>query len=172
MKKTILLLWCLLILLHASVFATDSRYVDIVKGDATVAQFDKETLQYEKDPYLDEQLLSVWIKTFTNNGSYNLNHYYFHLKEQKMMLLSSVEYNANRLIQNKFEYKYNPDSWSPVLPDTAPEAWYSSTMKFAKDNNNKLQTDYNKRMKLDEKNKRNMFSIFNDAFNAASGGIF
>lgn len=162
MKKILLLLLCSLLLFQMTVFAEDSRYVDIINGDIATAQLDTETFRYVKDPYLNEQLLSVWIKVY-NNGGYSINHYFFRIHNRKMMLLNRINHNANGQVVNEVTNKYDPASWSEISPESVCEAWYNSALKYSQDNDEKLQEEYKKRTGLN-KNNRNVFSIFSDAF--------
>jgi hypothetical protein len=148
--------------------ATDSRYENIVVGDTIVAQFDKETLRYEKDPYRNEQLLSVWIKTFSNSDkdAYSLTHYLFRLHDREMMTMDIVEYNKHGQVTDNLTNKYDPASWSQILPETLPETGYVATLKYSQNNNDQLQSDYNERMK--KRSNRNIFSIFTDIYNIGS----
>lgn len=148
--------------------AADSRYEDIVVGDTVVAQFDKETLRYEKDPYHDEQLLSVWIKTFSdsNKGVYSLTHYLFRLHDREMLQTDVVEYNAHGQITCTIANKYEPTSWSKILPETLTEKGYAAALKYSQNNNDQLQREYGERVK--KGTKRNIFSFLTDIFNICS----
>ena len=134
----------------ATGLAADSRYENIVVGDNIVAQFDKETLRYEKDPYRDEQLLSAWIKVFSFKG-YSLNHYLFRLHDRKMLQLETIEYDENGQIISKTANKYNPACWTHILPETISETEYVSALKYSQNNNAQLQREYNERTKNDKK---------------------
>lgn len=173
MKRTVILFLCLLFVLQASGLAADSRYEDIKKGDIIVGQLDKDTSRYVKDPYSDEQLLSVWIKvpSAPNDVGYNLNHYLFRLQDRKMMLLTSTKCSSNGETISEMTNNYNPSFWTNISPETVYEAWYNYVLKYSQNNDASLQKEYNKRMKLDDKNKHNMFSIFTDVFNFCSGGL-
>jgi len=146
--------------------AAASRYENIVTDDAVVAQFDTTTLRYEKDPYRDEKLVSVWIKS-TSEFSYDstLKHYWFRLNERQMLLMDTADYNGSGQVIGKTSTQYNPSFWAPVLPETVPEACYSAVLKYAQTNNARLQLDYDKRM---HNPKRTPFSILTDIFNAVS----
>lgn len=173
MKKKVVLFLCLLFMLQATVLAADSRYEDVKKGDSIIGQFDKETLQYVKDPYSDAKLLSIWIKipSAPNEVGYNLNHYLFGLQDRKMMLLASTKCNANGETISQMTNNYNPSFWTNISPESTYEACYNSALKYSHENDASLQKEYNKRMNIDNKNKHNMFSIFTEAFDFCSGGL-
>jgi len=146
--------------------AAASRYENIVTEEAVVAQFDTTTLRYEKDPYRDEKLVSVWIKNTSDfSYDYTLKHYLFRLNEPQILLMNTVEYNSNGQVIGKVSNQYNPTLWAPVLPETVSESCYSAVLKYAQANNARLQLDYDKRM---HSPKRTPFSILTDIFNAVS----
>lgn len=148
--------------------AADSRYENIVVGDTIVAQFDKETLRYEKDPYRNEKLLSVWIKTFSepNKDTYSLTHYLFRLHDREMQTMDIVRYNTHGQVTDNLTNKYAPASWSQILPETLSETGYVAALKYSQDNNDQLQREYNERVK--KGNNRNIFSFVTDVYNLAS----
>lgn len=150
----------------AIALAATSRYENIETDEAVVAQFDTTTLRYEKDPYRDEKLISVWIKN-TSEFSYDstLKHYLFRLNERQMLLMDTADYNSNGQVIAKNSNQYNPTLWAPVLPETVQESCYNAALKYAQTNNAHLQLDYDKRM---HNPKRTPFSILTDIFNAVS----
>lgn len=150
----------------AITLAAASRYENIETEEAVVAQFDTTTLRYEKDPYRDEKLVSVWIKN-TSEFSYDstLKHYLFRLNERQMLLMATADYNSSGQVIAKTSNQYNPDLWAPVLPETVQESCYNAVLKYAQTNNARLQLDYDKRM---HHPKRTPFSILTDIFNAVS----
>ncbi|WP_371374518.1 hypothetical protein [Sporomusa aerivorans] len=142
------------------------RYENIMVDDTVVALFDKETLRYEKDPYRDELLINVWIKTLSTNGdnSYNLSHYLFRLHNSEILSLDSLDYDATGQLSRKITSSYDPNKWVPILPETVSEQWYISVTEYAKVNAAKLKKEYNERMGINEKNRRNVFSFITDFF--------
>jgi hypothetical protein len=150
----------------ATGLAAASRYENIVTEDAVVAQFDTTTLRYEKDPYRDEKLVSVWIKSTSDfSYDYTLKHYLFRLNERQMLLMDTVDYSSNGQALGQTSNEYNPILWTPVLPETVQEASYTAALKYAQTNNARLQLDYDQRM---HNPKRTPFSILTDIFNAVS----
>jgi hypothetical protein len=167
--RYILLITLILFAFSAIGFAAD-RYENVVMGDSIAAQFDKDTLRYEKDPYRNEKLVSVWVKTtadYTND--YSLSHYLFRINERQMLLLDTVEYNASGQLLNRVTKQYNPSLWTTILPETVQEACYVSALKYSQLNDAQLQSDYNARTNDPDKNKQSIFSIFTNIFNVCSG---
>lgn len=165
-KYTLLVTLLVFVCSSAIVLAAAPRYENIVTEDAVVAQFDTTTLRYEKDPYRDEKLVSVWIKN-TSEFSYDntLKHYLFRINERQMMLMDTADYNSSGQVIAKTSNQYNPSLWAPILPETVQEASYSAVLKYAHSNNARLQLDYDQRM---HNPKRTPFSILTDIFNAVS----
>lgn len=165
--KYLLLVILLLFATSALGLAADYRYENIVMNDSVVAQFDKNTLRYEREPYRSEKLLSVWIKTTADFSSdYSLNHYLFRLTNREMLLLDTVECNGNGQILSKTSYPYNPNSWTLLLPETFPEACYVAALKYSQANNMQLEQDYAQR--TTDSNKNRNFAFFTDIFNIFS----
>lgn len=148
--------------------AAPSRYEGIVMDDAVVAQIDKDTLRYEKDPYRNEKLLSVWIKTPSDFGSdfdFSLNHYLFRLNNRDMLLLDTAQYNGAGQIISKITNPYNPTSWTMIMPETVQEKCYVLALKYARDNNAQLQQDYDERTVTQ---KNTTVPLLGDIFNILS----
>lgn len=123
--------------------ANPSRYSDITWEDTVIAQFDTQTLKYVKDPYRDELLLDIWIKSTDADGkSYSLNHYLFRLNKREMMPLDLIDFNNNGQIVNKTSYAYDPTSWSLVIPETSAEKWYQFAIDYATKNDPKLRSEF------------------------------
>lgn len=122
------------------------RFIEIRNDGMSVDQFDTATLQYEKDCYSDELLLSAWIKTLnTNRSDYNLYHYLFRQKNREFMLLDQIHVNSSGTIIRKTSTAYDPNSWTQIVPETDPEKWYSSVIKYAQTNDKKLKKQYKNR---------------------------
>lgn len=162
-----LLLVALFLFTFSSASALEApRYQGIVIDDAVVAQIDKDTLRYEKDPYRNEKLLSVWIKTTSDFSSdFTLNHYLFRLANREMLHLDTVEYNGAGQIISKITNPYNPSSWSAIMPETVEEKCYVSALKYAQDNNAQLQQDYTERTVTQ---KNTTIPLLGDIFNILS----
>lgn len=148
-----------------------SRYEDIHFEDSVIAQFDKETFKYVKDPYKNELLIDVWIKTFpeTTRVAYSLNHYLFQLNDRKMMSLELIDFNSNGRILSTTSNKYAPERWNLIIPETLAEKWYESIYKYAQQNDKKLKADYEKRKKApDEKSSNSLLAPFTRIINLLS----
>lgn len=151
--------------------APPSRYEDIHFEDSVIAQFDKETFRYVKDPYKNELLIDVWIKTFpeTARVAYSLNHYLFQLSDRKMMALELIDFNSSGRILNTRANKYDPERWSPIIPETLAEKWYEAIYKYAQQNDKQLKAAYEKQRKdPDEKNPNILLAPFTHIFNLLS----
>ncbi len=150
----------------ATGLAAASRYEGIVMEDAVVAQIDKDTLRYEKDPYRSEKLLSVWIKTTSDYSSdFTLHHYLFRLSNREMLLLDTVEYNGAGQVNSRISNPYNPSSWTMILPETALEKCYISALKYSQTNDAQLQQDYNERTTPKQNDSFILADIFNIFYN-------
>lgn len=122
------------------------RFENIIYLDNPIAQFDKDTIKYVKDPYRDELLLDVWIKTIPDaKGNYSMNRYWFRLKEREMMPVIECDYNAEGIVVSQKMHTYDVALWKPILPETMVEKWYTATLNYAHTNNKKLKRDLKKR---------------------------
>ena len=140
------------------------RYVDIQSNNFVIAQFDTQTIQYEKDPYLDDLLISAWIKAAPNEwtGRYNLSHYIIRSNKKEIMLLEQADFNGNGQVTAKTTRTYDPNSWTPVVPETPTEVWYTTVMKYVQANDKKLKEDYNHANGITT--KKNLGTIFAPLF--------
>ena len=126
------------------------RFENIMYLDNPIAQFDKDTIKYTKDPYRDELLLDVWIKTIPDaKGNYNMNRYWFRLKEREMMPVIECTLDADGNVVSQKMHTYDVALWKPILPETMIEKWYSATLNYAHTNNKKLKRDLDKRSDSD-----------------------
>lgn len=133
-KKIILLM--VMLFLISPVSAQEKRYENIIYQGKIVSTFDTETIHYEKDPYRDELLIDVWIKTIPDqySGSYSLSHYYFRQQKREFMLIRQLEYNGDNQIIGDYSITYDPNLWSTIIPETVSDQWYITTLKYAKEN--------------------------------------
>ncbi|WP_312200043.1 hypothetical protein [Anaerospora hongkongensis] len=146
------------------------RFQDIIYDNVTIGQFDKQTLKYEKDPYRDEVLVNVWIKTPLDsfNQSYTMYNYLLRTNTREMMMINRLDFdNSGNMLQN-MSNKYNPALWTLVLPETATEKWYNAVTAYAKKNNKKLQQEYTSETKK-EKRSQPLLGPFNHIFDMLSG---
>ena len=158
----------LLLCSPAGFAADDSRYENIVVNDVIIAQFDKETLQYQKDPYHNALLISVWIKTYPdpNSTSYDLNHYLLQPQERKMLHMDWVECYGSGKIRQELHNTYDPAHWSEIVPATNQDSWYMAVSAYVKDHQSELQNTYDEKYKKTK--KRTPFSILNDIYSIGS----
>lgn len=129
--------------------ADANRFADIRHKNTVIGQFDTETVRYKKDPYRNELLLDVWIKTLPDqdSGSYSLYHYLFRIKEREMMSLDQIQFSPSGKILSKLSNKYDPTLWTSIIPETDSENWYLTIADYTQANDKKLQEEYKKRMR-------------------------
>ncbi|CUH94988.1 putative secreted protein [Propionispora sp. 2/2-37] len=125
---------------------TTGRFEDIQSDGATIAQFDTETISYEKDPYSREVWISVWIKTSPDDydQSYSLNHYLLRKDKREILVLDRIGYTGSGRILYQTANVYEPSLWDPVIPETTNEYYYTAVLRYAKANDKKLLQAYNK----------------------------
>ncbi len=85
-----------------------------IQGNAVLAQNGLQALYY---PYK-----VVWVKINKPDGS-SINQRLKVIKNQKMALLSYVEYDRNGFVENSDTFQYPQES--EIVPDTVSEAIYS-----------------------------------------------
>jgi hypothetical protein len=162
LKKYSLILTAVLLLNFSSTYAAavePPRFREMRYENIELGQFDTETIKYTKDPYRNEFLLDVWIKTLPDqdNGSYSLTHYLFRLKDREMMLLEQIEYGSSGEILYQSLNKYNAALWTQIIPETLAEKWYSALLKYAQINDVTLRKEYkNNQKNHNEKNSNNL----------------
>lgn len=146
------------------------RFQDIIYDNATISQFDTQTLKYEKDPYRDEILLNVWIKTPIEpaDQTYTLYNYLVKTNTREVMTINRIDFDASgRMLQN-MSNKYNSALWTTVLPETLTEKWYTAVTAYAKKNNKRLQQEYT-RTTTKERRSQPVLGPFNHIFDMVSG---
>lgn len=122
------------------------RFEDVQSNGATIAQFDTETVSYEKDPYSQEIWISVWIKTSPDDydQSYSLNHYLLRKDKRQILVLDRIGYTGSGRILYQTANVYEPSLWTPVIPETTDEYYYTAVLQYAKAHDKKLLLAYNK----------------------------
>jgi hypothetical protein len=135
------------------------RFIELQNNDLAITQFDTKTIKYEKDPYRDELLVNVWIKTSNERiTSYSLSNYIFRINKREIMQLDKVDFNGNDQIINKNKYVYDPNSWAPVIPETTADKWYITIMEYVKKNDKTLKNNYNRAKDINQKEDSSFFS--------------
>jgi hypothetical protein len=135
------------------------RFVELQNNDLAITQFDTKTIKYEKDPYRDELLVNVWIKTSNERiTSYSLSNYIFRINKREIMQLDKVDFNGNDQITNKTKHVYDPISWASIIPETTADKWYISIMDYVKKNEKTLKNDYNRTKDMNQKDDSGFFS--------------
>lgn len=147
------------------------RFQDIIYDNATVSQFDAQTLKYEKDPYRNEILLNVWVKTpiDPSDQTYTLYNYLVRTNTREVMMIKRIDFDASgRMLQN-MSNRYNPLLWTTVLPETLTEKWYTAVTAYAKENNKRLQQDFASTNTTKERKSQPVLGPFNHIFDMVSG---
>jgi hypothetical protein len=166
LKKYSLILTAVFLLNFSSAYAAavePSRFQEMGNANTELGQFDTETIKYAKDPYRNELLLNVWIKSLPdqNSGSYDLTHYLFRLKDREMMLLEQIEYSSSGEVLYQTLNKYDATLWTQIIPETLQEKWYSSILKYAQINDATLHNKYkNSKKNHNEKNSNDPLVSF------------
>ncbi len=117
---------------------TTERFVQIYKDDDSTYYLDKVTAKKIKHPYLNEDILDVWLKVEVNvNGVYNdpvsytMKHYYLRLKEKQLQLINSVDFNGESPVYTPDE-PYREQNWRTLVPSSAEESCYLKVIELVK----------------------------------------
>lgn len=118
-----------------------ARFVPVEQGNTVIAQFDTQTLAYEKDPYRDELLVNVWLKTTPDNmlDTYQLQHYLFRMTKRQIMLIDQVDYSRSDGVLSRISKDYRPALWTAPLPEAMEESYYSAVLKYAQAHDKELR---------------------------------
>lgn len=178
LSKSAVILFTMFLLLYTASTADAAkaatppvRFQDIVYDNVTISQFDTQTLKYEKDPYRDEILLNVWVKTpiDTFDQTYTLYNYLLRTNTREVMTINRIDFDASgRMIQN-MSNRYNPSLWTTVLPETPTEKWYTAVTAYAKKNSKRLQQEYTSTNPTKERRSQPVLGPLNHIFDMVSG---
>ncbi|MBP2635506.1 MAG: hypothetical protein H6Q72_1413 [Firmicutes bacterium] len=157
MKKILCLL--LFLMFASGVCLANDRYWWINSNDKIGFFFDTETIKFEKEMNfstlkysINKNQANVWIKTVYNaNGvndmiqyrnkynlptddwiklSYSMANFIFDFKERKMKCLSTVYYDSDGNILEK--YSSQDVRWEDVIPNTNGEYWSKILLEYSK----------------------------------------
>ncbi|MDU2064881.1 MAG: hypothetical protein E6713_08555 [Sporomusaceae bacterium] len=165
--KRIILVLMMILMAYTTVFAAGGAQAELDKRDAkktdkpvvvepathfanidvqgeTKFYFDTNTIRYTKDPYRDELLIDVWIKTPLKQG-FTLNRYLLRMQEREYMLTSGLIYANETKLLSQEKYAYQPERWSPVIPGSPQSIWYQSIINYASQNDKQLKKDFEKK---------------------------
>lgn len=158
MIKSLVLAMSFLLLGTAQASMEPVRFAAVEQNGAVIAQFDTQTLAYEKDPYRDELLVNVWLKPTPDNmlDSYQLQHYLFRMTKREIMLIDQVDYSRSGGVLSRITKDYSPALWTVPLPETVEESYYSAVLKYAQAHDKELRAAV--QPKADNKKRRDQLA--------------
>lgn len=116
-----------------SLLGYGGRFQNVFLNDIISTSFDTITLCYVNDPYRDEKLLDVWVKTTEiDGGDYNLNRYYLRLKERQYQLVSTFKISSQGEEISRETYPYS-SKFKEVIPESSFEKVYDAVRKYQKE---------------------------------------
>ncbi|WP_110954568.1 hypothetical protein [Anaerosinus massiliensis] len=117
----------------------DQRYIPIYHEDEYTYYLDNATKKKIKHPYLEEEILDVWVKiegnedgVYTDPVSYTMKHYYVRLKEKQMQLVNTIEFIGGISPSYSADTPYREKNWKTVVPTSREENCYLKIIELVK----------------------------------------
>jgi hypothetical protein len=163
--RIIAISFTLLILANSITFAQESRFETVTFQGKVLAKLDTETIKYENDPYTKELIINVWIKTIPDQttGEYTLCNYLFNPQNRQSMVLNQISYDEDSDVISQTSNKYNYSLWTPNIPETLIDQWYTETVKYTTKHHKELMKQYKDRKS--DKNENTAYDKFNSWLN-------
>lgn len=116
-----------------------ARFVYLLSDSSFDYFFDSKTIVYNSHPYLDEQVVDVWIKEINNDEfqtdtGYEMKHYYYRINDKQMMLLEYANFTTDGRLIEKSAKIFTDARWENIIPATSEEKCYQLILDYAKNN--------------------------------------